>query len=207
MAAADANGENVSLVDLNTNYPAGQFGDPVHPNDTGYAWMAGQWFNVLMTAATASSSPAASSLPADSPTTVAAGATLDLNGVRTTLGPLNGGGSVLLGGSGGLTVNSGHGSTFSGSISGSGGLTKTGPATLVLSGSDSYGGETIIRGGILEATDPPCYSRRNELDGGGRRDVHLRSVARRGRRCRAWRSWPRRPWRPRRCPNRGPWRC
>jgi autotransporter-associated beta strand protein len=152
-AAANAAGDNVSLVDLNTNYPVGDglpiTGD-VHPTATGYAWMASQWYNALIsTASAASSASPSASLPTNSPTTVAAGATLDLNGVPTTLGPLNGAGNILLGNAGALTLNNNNDSTFSGSISGSGSLTETGTATLVLSGSNSFSGGTNVLDGTL----------------------------------------------------------
>jgi lysophospholipase L1-like esterase len=41
-----AAGKHVLLVDLNTGFPASDgFNDFVHPNNTGYAWMAGKWFD------------------------------------------------------------------------------------------------------------------------------------------------------------------
>jgi hypothetical protein len=41
--------KHVTRVDLNTNFPSdGLSGDGVHPNDIGYAWMAGQWTNSIM---------------------------------------------------------------------------------------------------------------------------------------------------------------
>lgn len=41
--------KHVTGVDLNTNFPSdGLSGDGVHPNDIGYAWMAGQWNKSIM---------------------------------------------------------------------------------------------------------------------------------------------------------------
>ena len=148
VAAANAAGDNVSLVNLNTNFPSGGLGgDGVHPNETGYSWMASQWYNAIMAGAT--TLPATSALPLNTPTTVAAGATLDLDGTPATIGPLNGGGNLLMGNSGGLTVNSSYNSTFSGAISGPSGLTKIGPSTLTLSGPNTYSGATTISAGRL----------------------------------------------------------
>lgn len=41
--------KHVTGVDLSTNFPSdGLSDDGVHPNDIGYAWMAGQWNNSIM---------------------------------------------------------------------------------------------------------------------------------------------------------------
>ena len=41
--------KQVTRVDLNTNFPSdGLSGDGVHPNDIGYAWIAGQWNSSIM---------------------------------------------------------------------------------------------------------------------------------------------------------------
>lgn len=42
-----AAGKKITVVDLNTGYPAGQFVDTVHPNATGYNWMANRWFDAM----------------------------------------------------------------------------------------------------------------------------------------------------------------
>ena len=50
-----------------------------------------------------------------------------------------------------LVVGSnGASTTFGGAIGGNGSLTKTGPGTLVLSGSDSYSGGTLLNAGVLQ---------------------------------------------------------
>ena len=149
IVAQDQNsGDNVALVDLTTNFPSGGLSsDNLHPDDTGYAWMASQWYNAILAGAT--NLPATSALPINSPTTVALGATLDLDGTPATLGPLSGAGSVLMGTGGGLTINSGYNSTFSGSLSGPSGLTKIGLSTQILSGSNTYTGATSINAGTL----------------------------------------------------------
>jgi|GEM_PF-1286340 len=92
----------------------------------------------------------------------ATGATLALNGgtlQATSTFTLDNGGvnlrAVTLGGAGGtFDVTSGNSLTVDGVISNSlgnqfGPLIKTGSGTLVLSGVNTYGGATIIRGGIL----------------------------------------------------------
>jgi autotransporter-associated beta strand protein len=142
-----AAGDNVVLVNMNTNFPAnGLSGDNLHPNDTGYAWIAGQWAAAMLSSATSNTT----ALPANSPTTVAAGATLDLAGNMAQVGPLSGAGTVTLGG-GFLTVNSTSGSTstFAGTISGAGTVKKTGPAMLMLTGNNTYTGATIVNAGAL----------------------------------------------------------
>jgi len=144
-------GKSVTRVDLNTGFPAnGLSADGVHPNDTGYTWMASQWNNAILALYPATSGYAGG-IPSNSPTTVASDATLDLNGNSTTVGPLSGSGQITLGSTGSLTVNStsGNNSTFSGIISGAGGFTKSGPATLVLSGVNTYSGSTIVSSGTL----------------------------------------------------------
>ncbi|HWV62704.1 MAG TPA: autotransporter domain-containing protein [Oxalicibacterium sp.] len=87
----------------------------------------------------------------DSATSVASGATLDLNGFNQTLGSLAGSGDVTLG-SAMLTVGTSNTSTtFSGTINGSGGLTKQGSGTLALSGANTYIGNTNVSNGTLQA--------------------------------------------------------
>ena len=59
---------------------------------------------------------------------------------------------TLTGNGGNATVNTaGCSVTFSGSLSRPGGLTKTGAGTLTLTGSNSYGGDTTVSTGILQA--------------------------------------------------------
>jgi len=142
---------NISLVDMNTNFPSNGLNDGLHPNDTGYSWMAGQWAGAMLGSSTTA---VTSAIPLNSPTTVSAGATFDLAGNAVSIGPLSGDGSIMLGNSGSLTVNSttGNNTTFSGVISGSGSLVKTGPATLILSGTNIYTGGTTVSAGILAIT-------------------------------------------------------
>jgi len=42
-------GKHVLLVDLNTGFPQSGFSDNLHPNNTGYAWMAGVWYDAIKT--------------------------------------------------------------------------------------------------------------------------------------------------------------
>jgi autotransporter-associated beta strand protein len=82
-------------------------------------------------------------------TSVAAGATLNLNGFDNRVFRLAGAGSVILG-SGNLTAgNNASSSEFSGVISGSGGYTKVGSVSQVLSGTNTFtGGITIAEGAL-----------------------------------------------------------
>lgn len=96
--------------------------------------------------------------------TVAAGATLDLNGRAETIGLLTLNGSLA--GSGTLasslaantngfiaTVGTGVTTTFSAALAGEVNLRKEGAGTLVLSGANTYGSGTLIAGGWLEVSD------------------------------------------------------
>ncbi len=73
---------------------------------------------------------AAARIADTSATTVAGGATFDLNNFAETVGSIAGAGSITLG-SGTLTAGgNGTSTTYSGAISGTGGLTKAGAACL-----------------------------------------------------------------------------
>jgi uncharacterized delta-60 repeat protein len=81
--------------------------------------------------------------------TFAAGASLDLNGVNTSLPELSGGFGVALG-TATLSVGTNNASTtYSGVISGTGGLTKLGTGTLTLSGANTFSGGTTVSAGTL----------------------------------------------------------
>ena len=97
---------------------------------------------------------AATIFPNVASTTVNTGATLDLNGYNVTIGNLQGAGTLKTR-TGNFpaqttTVQSGN---FSGSITGTGQLVKTTAGTLVLSGANSYTGNTTISGGTLQLGD------------------------------------------------------
>ncbi|HEY6630773.1 MAG TPA: autotransporter domain-containing protein [Rhizobiaceae bacterium] len=54
-------------------------------------------------------------------------------------------------GLGGITFDSNaHSITYSGVLTGTGGLTKVGEGTLLLTGANTYTGDTLIRGGVIE---------------------------------------------------------
>ena len=82
--------------------------------------------------------------------TVAAGATLDLNGFNQTIGSLAGVGNVTLGSATLTTGNDNTNTTFSGVISGTGGLVKIGTGTLTLTSANTYTGPTIVSAGVLQ---------------------------------------------------------
>jgi autotransporter-associated beta strand protein len=141
-----AQGAHVSEADLFTQFPAnGLGGDQLHPNDTGYTFMAGQWDNAIL----ALYPGVSASIPGGSTVTVATNATLDLNGNQATIGGLTGSGNVVLGNGGVLNVANSADTSFSGVISGAGALTKAGSGNLTLAGSDLYTGTTTISNGTL----------------------------------------------------------
>lgn len=102
--------------------------------------------------AVATTSPA---LPAASAVTVAAGATLDLNGYSAGIAGLNGGGSVDTTSTNfapTLTISNSASASFSGAIKNSGNLLsliKTGSGTQTLSGTNTYSGTTTVSNGEL----------------------------------------------------------
>jgi len=145
----------VTEVDLNTGFPAGGLsGDGLHPNDTGFNWMASQWYNAILSAV---GKPVLGTpvtiIPTNSPVTVAAGATFDPGPNLVAIGPLTGSGNVTLDGGGMLTINIPSAtSTFSGIASGAGGLTKAGSGILLLNGTNNYNGGTTVNAGELIVT-------------------------------------------------------
>lgn len=85
---------------------------------------------------------------------VNAGNVLEVDSVPVSLGTLNGAGSVTNPGTGAAAITVGGG-TFSGVIDNGGGtmaLSKVGPGTLVLSGANTYSGDTLVQGGTLRTT-------------------------------------------------------
>jgi fibronectin-binding autotransporter adhesin len=102
-------------------------------------------------------------LPSSTPLSIAAESIVDLNGANQQIASLSGAGVVLNSNSAAssvLTVNSAGGSTtFSGMIQGGGSLgpislVLSGNGQLVLSGTNSYTGGTIVSGGTLIADSP-----------------------------------------------------
>ena len=97
-------------------------------------------------------------LPANSPTLISAGATLDLGGVWQTLSQLSGQGTLTNSASSGVTLtlggNNGAIATFSGLIAdnaqGPLSLVMNGNYTQVFSGTNTYHGSTTVSGGVLE---------------------------------------------------------
>ena len=97
---------------------------------------------------------ASNALSSTSAVTLAAGATLDLNGFSQSLASLAGSGSITGGSAGGnaLTVGSDNTSTtYSGALSGAADLTKKGNGTLTLTGTNLYTGSTNLNAGTVIA--------------------------------------------------------
>lgn len=104
-------------------------------------------------------------LPSGTAVTVLSGATFDLNGYGETIGSLAGAGSVKLGLGYLITGGNNASTTFSGSITGNtspgGGMYKAGTGTFTLTGTSSYIGDTLVRGGTLTITDGGSVSGNN----------------------------------------------
>jgi len=83
-----AAGKNVTVVDLNTNFPAdGLSADGVHPNLTGYTWMASRWYDALVSTYLVDPALGSTALTLSSSVTVAAGGRLE--GTGQLGGPLS----------------------------------------------------------------------------------------------------------------------
>ncbi len=93
----------------------------------------------------------AGALPGGGAVSVAAGATLDLDGHAQSIGTLSGAGTIALGNAT-LSAGDADSSTFSGVIGGTGGLTKAGSGTLTLAGANTYTGVTTVGAGTLAVT-------------------------------------------------------
>jgi fibronectin-binding autotransporter adhesin len=90
-------------------------------------------------------------LPANTPVTLAAGSTLDVESTNQTIGSLNGPatGSVILGSYSTLTVSNITSSEFDGVISGVGNLTVNNPGTFTLGGANTFTGLTTVGTGAI----------------------------------------------------------
>ncbi|HEY7089194.1 MAG TPA: LamG-like jellyroll fold domain-containing protein [Tepidisphaeraceae bacterium] len=90
-------------------------------------------------------------LPTTTNVSIAAGATLDVNGMVQQIGSLSGpAGSAVALGSGQLTVSSASNSQFAGTITGVvGSIVKAGAGALTLGGTNSYTGGTTVNAGSL----------------------------------------------------------
>jgi autotransporter-associated beta strand protein len=147
-AGFQSQGKQVSVVDLNTGFPTnGWSGDGIHPNDTGYSFMASQWYYGILAAC----SGASYCIPDGSLVTVATNAQLDLNGARAGLCGLTGTGNILLGNGGMLTIATptGTNTEFDGVVTGAGALIKSGAGSFVLGGANTYTGATTVSNGVL----------------------------------------------------------
>ncbi len=137
-------------------------GDSLHPNNTGYSYMASQWYAALMENYGADETEALSSASA---VEISAGATLDVNDKVATAKSLSGAGNVTLGtaliesgdatlGKGALIVTPDAGTVadFSGVISGTGDFLMKGQGIQILSGKNTYTGFTFVNEGTLRIT-------------------------------------------------------
>jgi len=132
VAASQADGKDVHLVDLNSGFPNnGLSGDGNHPNDTGFAWMARQWHEAIINAF-APQGVTSSALPSNAAVTVLQGATLDLNGNKISVSSLANSGTLRLGSGGEINA-------FSIQLLGQGQITGSG----TVGGSVSFSGSKL----------------------------------------------------------------
>lgn len=100
---------------------------------------------------------------------------LEMRGASDTIGTLNGKGSVGLG-SGTLTIGAGNftGIIENGAFGAGGSLVKNTGGTLILSGKNTYGGQTVVNGGTLQAGAVNTLPSTSPLTvaGGGTFDLH-----------------------------------
>ena len=143
---------NINLVDLSLEggYPILDkytMGDSLHPNNSGYSYMASRWYSALMKYYGADETAALSSASAIE---ISQGATLDVNNKIAVAKSLSGAGNVALG-TGALVVapETGTMAEFSGIISGAGDFVKDGEGTQILSGANTHTGITAINSGTL----------------------------------------------------------
>ncbi len=92
---------------------------------------------------------AAGAFSPNSAFTVAAGATLALNGFTQSIGSLAGAGTAAIGAATLTAGGNNSSTTFSGAITGTGGLVKTGSGTLSLTGTSAFTGATSLNAGML----------------------------------------------------------
>jgi autotransporter-associated beta strand protein len=142
VTASRAAGNLVSLVDLNSGFPNdGLASDATHPNDTGFAWMARQWHEAIISAFTPQG-VASTALPSNTSVTVLEGAMLDLNGNKASVSSVANSGTLRLGSGGEIN-------TFSIQLLGQGQITGSG----TVGGSVGFGGSQLgIPGQSLDFT-------------------------------------------------------
>lgn len=104
----------------------------------------------------------------------APGASLDLDGHDQTIGSLAGNGGTVLLGAGTLTAGAKDNADtiFNGTISGTGGLIKKGTGTLMLNGTNTYSGDTVVDAGALSVDgDSLPDAGKLVINAGGKLDV------------------------------------
>jgi fibronectin-binding autotransporter adhesin len=84
----------------------------------------------------------------NSAVTIASSGLFDLNDITESVASISGSGRIDLG-AGILGINGGASTRYSGLIVGTGGLSKTGLGTLLLTGNNTYSGQTLISDGTL----------------------------------------------------------
>lgn len=99
-----AAGKKIHIVDMYSQFPPdGLIPDGGHPNDTGFEWMAIQWYDALISAYTlpGGQTPA---LPAGTNVFISPGARLLIDGYQIAVGSVENSGTLDMGSSGQLTA-------------------------------------------------------------------------------------------------------
>ncbi len=120
--------------------------------------------------------------------------------------PFNSAAMILLSSNGTIRQDDTANAVFSGPISGSGSLLKTGAGELILSGSNTYQGGTIVSAGTLAVTNHNALPNGSSLTVGAAQDS-FSPPRRPGGSCPTRSRWRLRPASRRPFRNRGPWCC
>jgi autotransporter-associated beta strand protein len=158
LPAQKAAGAKIVLVEIasGAGFPASALTSGPIPDNTGYSWIAAQWYAALLENLGVADSAA---LNPDSRVDIQGGV-LDINNKRLSIASLtgNGGGIVILGSGtaaaagGTLVFVSPSGitaETYAGVITGNGGIVKQGAGSQILAGDNIYTGATIVENGTL----------------------------------------------------------
>ncbi len=165
---------DVVLADRGQTFPTGWNGNTLTKAGFGTLTLSSQ--NTYSGATTIQAGTLAAGaenvLDNSSDTTVATGATLDLNGFDQTVNNLSGGGSVILDGAE-LTTVYNQDASLGGNLSGGGTFIKDGANALTLSGTNSHGATVVRQGNIIVTNATALGAGAVDIETNGRVDLVL----------------------------------